>query len=177
MRAPSVNYRRTSPSSWQGRSYATCARVVLTPCNRQCIAILARCIPVGYWPVISAARLAGHQFLMQGSACPRWQERTLRWHWKSKRSLTLNREGQMRNHRVTDENLYLASLMLAGSDSTCPLWMDWTRCVGTYVIYLSVVLHGFTNLAYFAWDYMICLGLQHISFSWRLGLQYIQNCM
>ena len=31
--------------------------------------------------------------------------------------------------------------------------MDWTRCVGTYVIYLSAVLHGFTNLAYFAWDY------------------------
>lgn len=31
--------------------------------------------------------------------------------------------------------------------------MDWTRCVGTHVIYPSVLLHGFTNLAYFAWDY------------------------
>lgn len=33
--------------------------------------------------------------------------------------------------------------------------MDWTRCVGTCVIYLSVVLHRFTNLAYFAWNYSL----------------------
>lgn len=131
----------------------TGAEVVLAPCSRQCTDVLARCITVGYWPILSAARLAGHQFLVQGAACPRWLEGMFRWHWESKRSLTLNPEGQMRNHGVTDENRDLASLMLAGSDSTCQLWTDWTCCVGTCVIYVSVVLHRFTNLAYFTWNY------------------------
>lgn len=133
----------------------TGAEVVLTPCGSQCTDTLARCTTVGYWPILPAARLAGHQFPVQGSACPRWQEGMFRQHWKSKRSLTLNREGQMRSHGVTDENLDLASLMLAWSDSTCPLWMDWTCCVGTCVIYLSVVLHRFTNLASFAQNYSL----------------------
>lgn len=143
---------KTTLSSWPGGSSVTGVEVVLTPCSRECTDSLARCTTVGYWTILSAARLAGHQLLVQGWARPRWQEGMFRQHWKSKRRLTLNCEGQMRNHGVTDENLDLASLMLAGSDSTCPLWTNWTRCVGTCVIYLSVVLHGFTNLAYFAWN-------------------------
>lgn len=103
---PSASQRRTSPTKGQSRSSVTCAEVVLTPCNRQCMDILVRCIPGGYWPIISSAMFTGHRLLMQGSACPHQQERMLRWHWKSKRILTLN-------HGVTDKNLYLASLVLA----------------------------------------------------------------
>lgn len=60
----------------------------------------------------------------------------------------------MRNQGQTDENLYLARLMLAGSYSTCPLWTYLTRCV-LHVSSISVVLHRSTNLVYFAWDYSL----------------------